>query len=124
MVHLWLDGRRVAKKIHQLVAEAFLEPRPEWAECVAHNDGNPDNCLVENLRWATLKQNQEDRVSHGTHNRGERHGSSRLTLALLEEARARRADGETIAAIAKRFGVHRETVGMALRGKSWAWVND
>lgn len=124
MVHLWVCGKRHGIKIHRLVGEAFLQPRPEWAECIAHIDGKPENSHVSNLRWSTLAQNQADRVAHGTTNRGSRHGASKLTEKALIEAKERRAAGETVLSIATSFGVHRETLGKALRGESWAWFHD
>lgn len=35
-------------------------------EC-CHNDGNPSNNIVENLRWDTHSGNMMDRTLHGTH---------------------------------------------------------
>ena len=43
--------------MHRLVALAFLPNDDETKTVVDHIDGNRCNYKVENLRWATLKQN-------------------------------------------------------------------
>lgn len=40
------------KKAHALVLEAFVGPRPPKNDA-CHNDGNPKNNHVSNLRWGT-----------------------------------------------------------------------
>lgn len=51
--------------VHRLVALAFL-PRPAGTFQVCHNDGNPANCNVNNLRWDTASGNMADKIKHGT----------------------------------------------------------
>lgn len=51
--------------VHRLVLEAFVGPRPEGMEA-CHNDGDPMNNNVLNLRWDTKSANAQDRVRHGT----------------------------------------------------------
>ncbi len=43
-----------------------------------HNDGNPANNRLSNLRWGTLSSNEIDKIKHGTSNHGERHGRAKL----------------------------------------------
>ena len=59
------DGPRVQqRKVHQLVLEAFVGPRPEM--CVAcHNNGNNQDNRLSNLRWDTHLENSRDTQRHG-----------------------------------------------------------
>lgn len=62
------EGVRQIRKtfVHLLVLEAFVGPRPEGLYG-CHNDGDPDNNHVSNLRWDTPSSNMHDRVRHGNH---------------------------------------------------------
>jgi len=68
-VGLCLDREVVDRYIHQLVAEAFLGPRPEGMD-VAHWDGKPGHNAASNLRYASRSENQLDMRRHGTHLNG------------------------------------------------------
>ena len=64
-VQICREGRFLRRHIHRLVLEAFVGPCPEGMEC-CHNDGNPANNRVENLRWDTHSSNILDKQGHGT----------------------------------------------------------
>jgi hypothetical protein len=55
-----------AVRVHTLVLEAFVGPRPPGM-VACHNDGNGGNNHVSNLRWDTYGANNHDLVRHGTH---------------------------------------------------------
>lgn len=64
MVHPDKPDRNVL--LHRMVLEAFVGPCPEGMECLHENDNPQDNRLV-NLRWGTRSENQADRVRNGLH---------------------------------------------------------
>ncbi|QPO16649.1 HNH endonuclease [Mycobacterium phage KashFlow] len=59
------DGRQKVEYIHHLVMLAFSGPRPDGM-LVCHNDGDPANNRLDNLRWDDQFGNMRDTLSHGT----------------------------------------------------------
>lgn len=64
---LGLNGRLKAHYPHRLVLEAFIGPCPDGME-TCHNNGNPEDNHLENLRWDTVAANNRDVIMHGNHN--------------------------------------------------------
>ena len=59
-------GQGINKRVHVLVAEAFIGPRPEGMN-ILHSDDNPENNKAENIRYGTQSENLKDSVRNGTH---------------------------------------------------------
>ena len=55
LVHL--NGKYL--RVHRLVAEAFI-PNPENKSCVDHKNNIRDDNRIDNLRWATTKENNQN----------------------------------------------------------------
>ena len=66
-VQVSVNGKSRGPRVHQLVALAFLGPKPEGME-VRHLDGDKTHNTPENLAYGTSSENQKDKVVHGTHN--------------------------------------------------------
>lgn len=60
-VNLYCNGKGTWKRVHRIVAEAFIE-NLNGKECVNHIDENKLNNNVENLEWVTVREN----CLHGT----------------------------------------------------------
>jgi hypothetical protein len=118
-VTLCRGARRHNYAVHRLVLEAHVGPRPEGMVCCHGPGGSLDNRLV-NLCWGTHRKNLgEDRLRDGTHNRGEKNGSSRLSE---DAVRRIREDPRSSAEIAEEHGIARQTVRRIQRREAWAWL--
>lgn len=117
-------GGRIAVKVHILVAEAFLGPKPTPKHEVNHIDGIRGNNYADNLEWVTRSGNQRHRydvLKHGAV-RGEAHGRAKVTEAEVREIIRRCAAGEFHRVVAADYGVARCTVGQIASGKYWGWL--
>lgn len=89
----------------------------------AHSCGNGFGGCVNprHLYWATKKENERDKRSHGTLPLGEKHSQSKLTS---NDVRRIRQIGRTmpLERTAETFGVCRQTVANILARKVWAWL--
>lgn len=56
IVMLSKDGKRKTKRIHKLVAKAFIK-NPNKYTIINHIDGNKTNNNINNLEWCTQKHN-------------------------------------------------------------------
>lgn len=118
-VGLCVNGKMRLRKVHQLVLEAFVGPRPSPAFDACHCDGTRDNNSLSNLRWDTKKANQADRVIHGTHSRG-----SQCVTAKLNEVQVKAilSDDRPQRKIAREYGLGETTISRIKRRESWAHV--
>lgn len=119
LMHLYRNGRRIARTLHSLVAAAFIGPRPRGQE-VRHKDGVKTNCRAENLSYGTHRQNEADKLAHGTLPLGEKNAAAKLTARDVREIR-RRA-GERQEDLAKEFGCTFSNISAIQLRKSWRHV--
>lgn len=70
-VALQKHKKQYTRLIHRLVLETFIGPRPKGMKA-CHNNGNPIDNRLENLRWDTRRNNTLDSLRHGTHPCGEK----------------------------------------------------
>ena len=85
-VSLTKPGTRIQRNIHVLVCEAFIGPRPTGFH-ILHGDGDQNNNSLENLRYGSVSENQEDKKRHGTFLTGETYPSSLVTDETALEIR-------------------------------------
>lgn len=119
-VSLCRSGEEARRFVHTLVLEAFIGPRPSPLHQARHYDGKPNNNTLANLSWATPKENQGDRLRHGTHMRGEQHYDAKLTVDIIKQASLEYAAGDiSISSLARKLSVHRRALSRALHGNTY-----
>lgn len=106
-----------------MMCEAAHGPRPSERHEAAHSCGRGNIGCVNptHLYWATPRQNQMDRVSHGTSNRGSQQHLAKLTDEDVRSIRAL-AGTKRVFEIAALFGLHPSTVSQIIARKRWAWL--
>ena len=120
-VILSFKGTTRHRKVHQLVLEAFIGPRPV-GQVANHKNGNRLCNTPVNLEWTTRSGNAQHALTElGTFPHGETSTSAKLTDAAVMDIRIRLARGDRVDfnAVAKQYGVDRRNVRAAACGETW-----
>ena len=106
------------KKVHRLVAQAFI-PNLENKETVNHINGIKTDNRVENLEWCTVKENNQHAFDNMLNNRK---GVEVLSSKLLEKhvIQIRSIKGEfTAREISKTFKVSMSAIERIFSRQTW-----
>lgn len=108
----------------RLVCEIKNGPPPSSQHVAAHSCGHGHLGCVnwKHMRWATKKENQEDRKLHGTHLVGSQLPHTKLTEENVQSIKSFLARGEKQKDIASRFGVSQGLISAISLKKVWAHI--
>ena len=108
-------GRRASYHVARLVLAAWGREPEEW-ESVAHVNGDTFDNRAENLEWVhDLDTLQRGRESMGS---GDASIHAKLNEADVLAIRRRRAEGESVATLARELDVSSATISAIARGQS------
>lgn len=119
-VSLCINGKNKKYELHLVMAITFIGKKPFPKAEVAHIDGNPNNNNISNLRWCSHKDNERDKIRHGTSPKGENNGAAKLTV---EEVRSIRSSRGTHEEIGRAFGISFQNVSKIKNRQRWAHVD-
>lgn len=110
-------GMKVASRV---VFEMERGPIPEGM-LVCHYCDNPPCVNPSHLFLGTPKDNAEDMVRKGRHNRprAEKHNKAKLTWQSVGEIREMAERGIANTVIAQKFSVTPSTIGRVVNGETW-----
>lgn len=122
-VYLHIGGKVRRELVHRLVAKTFL-PVVVAGQYVNHIDGNKTNNRVENLEWATPRENTHHAWRTGLCSalKGEQSGHSKLRDDDVHLIRCAAEHGIPIGMIARRYGVTYQTIYMVATFKTWRHI--
>lgn len=119
-VSLSMCSKIKCKKVHRLVAEAFV-PNPENKSTVNHKNGIKTDNRAINLEWSSIKEN----IKHGRdmgliNDSGSKNSRSKLTTYKVMEIRRLLSEGIlTQEEIGLIFKVKRQIVGNILNNRRY-----
>lgn len=108
----------------RLICAAVHGDPPTPEHHAAHSCGHGSDACVNprHLRWKTPKENDADKDIHGTRQRGEKNGISKITEQDARDILRRFRAGETQTALAAEYGIIPSNVSSICCRKTWKHV--
>lgn len=117
-----IDGKKVL--VSRLICDAVNGPPPTPDRQAAHLCGKGHLACIApgHLVWKTRKENEADKIKHGTSSRGERGSSAKLTTTDVRNIRALKGTLSQ-SEMGRRFGVGQDQISRILRYERWGWLD-
>ena len=110
-------------KVHRAMALTFKPEGYQAGLLVAHHDGNPLNNKIENLYWATDKQNAEDRERHGCTLRGSNSPVSKWAEAGIRQMRLEHSQGVSNKELMAKYQISKSNLCKIINRQLWKHVD-
>jgi len=114
-VRFGINGKKYVELVSRLVLMAF-DRMPADHEFACHNDSNPTNNKIENLRWDNQTGNMKDRTDRGLYRRGQDHHAAKVPVALVDALQSGKI---TPADAAKQTGFRYGHLWRIAKGQCW-----
>lgn len=112
------NGRHTSA--HAAMCEKVFGPKPHPKMVAAHScgKGHLGCCSPKHVRWATYKENSDDKLLHGTKPFGQASGTAKLTETDIPVIRSL-AGKVSQRKLAKQYGVSRTAIVKVIKGQNW-----
>jgi len=123
---LTINGVKVHRLSHRLVAETFIGLEPFNGAQVAHLNGSKIMNHWSNLGWVSVKENQTHRAIHGTSSAGERNPKAIITENDVRAIRRRyysiKMERGDVSQLERDFGIGRSQIIRIAKKEAWSHV--
>lgn len=119
-IFLTVNGKSKSHKVHKLVAEAFLGPRPSGLD-INHRNGIRTDNRIENLEYVTRSENERHAydVLGKKCASGEAAGNTRYTEKDVKNIRRRYLQGEKKSDLAREYGMSHNNITSIIIRRTW-----
>jgi hypothetical protein len=121
-VGLCRNKKQFFRRIHVLLLETFVGPRPKGMVARHFPDNNRQNNKLNNLQWGTCQENHDDQKINGTIQYGSKNKNSKLVEKDVADILALLKEGKMGIEIAKLYNVSKYTISLIKTGKTWKHV--
>lgn len=115
------NGKSELKKVHRLIAVAFIE-NPNSLKEVNHINNKRDDNRIQNLEWVTHARNMQHAGEVGVLKKGLNHWAVKLTEKDVKEIRFLRTKGLLYRELASKFSIGLTQVGSIIKGRKWKHI--
>lgn len=123
VVGLCRCGKERQYAVHVVVLLAFEGPPPEGKPYGLHNNDVKTNCRIENLRWGTPAENQQDiEKNNSNFKRRKNLPDPKLTPKDVRTIKQNIKDGCVQSQLARQFGVSPATICDIKKGRQWSHI--
>ena len=122
-VRLSTHGKQATRRIHRLIALAFIGPRPRLLQC-HHLNGNKTDNRARNMGYVTCKENLRHASETGLlkPRLGEANSNAKLTDGAVADIRQCAASGQSLRSLAREYGVCKSTVRRVIQRETWLHI--
>lgn len=109
------SGDVQCRRLHELVAAAFLEQPALGLNTLCHRNDNGNDNHYSNLYWGTAKTNARDKAMNGSSQLGEKGPNAKFSNAEVASIRSQHSSGATQRGLARKYGVSQSTIFSIVR---------
>ena len=119
IITLGKNGSRITKKVHRLVAEAFIDNTFDYPS-VNHIDSDRSNNIKSNLEWCTNQMNSTHAMNAGRIPQGEGHHRVNNSLTSFKLLKYWIDTGYSPKELQEVFKVSRSVISAVKHRKHWS----
>lgn len=109
------------KRVHRLVAQAFI-PNPAKLPEVNHRNGQKDDNSIANLEWSSRRSQMQHAAKQGLLRRWKGKKITRLDFCTVIKIREKSLQGAKIPELMKKYKLSRISISRILSKNTWEYV--